>query len=80
MDAEGNLYDTTTCEPGNGSVFKLAPINGDWTYTTLHNFDERGDGIYPEAGVTLDANGNIYGTTTGGGAYGSNGIVFEITP
>ena len=79
MDAEGNLYDTTTCVPGYGSVFKLAPINGGWTYTSLHDFGQGRDGIYPEAGVTLDPNGNIYGTTTGGGAY-ANGIVFEITP
>ena len=29
--------------------------------------------------VVLDADGNIYGTTVGGGAYG-NGVVWEITP
>jgi len=80
MDAAGNLYDTTTCSPGYGSVFELTPINGGWSYASLHDFGQRGDGAYPEAGVTLDANGNIYGTTSVGGAYGPYGIVFEITP
>lgn len=80
MDAAGSLYDTTTCSPGDGSVFKLTPANGGWTYTQLHDFDQRGDGEYPEAGVTLDASGNIYGTTSVGGAYNAYGIVFEITP
>ncbi len=80
MDAAGNLYDTTYCSPADGSVFRLTPTNGGWTYSMLHDFDQSGDGAYPEAGVTLDANGNIYGTTSVGGAYGAYGIVFEITP
>lgn len=78
MDAAGNIYDTTTCIPGYGSVFKLTYINGVWNYTTLHNFSGN-DGQYPQSGVTLDANGNVYGTTLYGGIYG-NGGVFEITP
>ncbi|HTU00801.1 MAG TPA: choice-of-anchor tandem repeat GloVer-containing protein [Candidatus Sulfotelmatobacter sp.] len=82
MDAAGNLYDTTTCLGAHsyGSVFKLTPINGGWTYTSLHDFGIGNDGAYPEAGVTLDANGHIYGTTSVGGADGDTGIVFEITP
>jgi uncharacterized repeat protein (TIGR03803 family) len=37
------------------------------------------DGQYPEAPVTFDAVGNLYGTTTSGGAAGL-GIVFKLTP
>jgi uncharacterized repeat protein (TIGR03803 family) len=82
MDAAGNLYDTTACLGAHfsGSVFKLTPINGTWTYTSLHDFGVGNDGAYPEAGVTLDANGNIYGTTAVGGANGAWGIAFAITP
>jgi len=37
------------------------------------------EGLSPSGGLIFDAAGNLYGTTTGGGAYG-NGTVFEITP
>jgi uncharacterized repeat protein (TIGR03803 family) len=46
----------------------------------LHNFAANGtDGYYPEAGLIVDAAGNLYGTTVAGGAYNS-GTVFELTP
>ena len=82
MDAEGNLYDTTACLGAHfaGSVFKLTPVNGGWTYTAVHDFSGNSDGAYPDAGVTFDASGNIYGTTTVGGAFPAYGVVFEITP
>lgn len=77
FDKLGNLYGTTTSggEPGNGTVFKLAP---DGTETILHNFNCNGDGCVPWAGVTLDKKGNLYGTTQIGGTYGW-GTIYEIT-
>ena len=80
-DSSGNLYGVTFSEGlyGYGSVFKLTHINGGWTYSSLHDFTGGSDGAYPEAGVTLDANGNIYGTASSGGAY-VHGVAFEITP
>jgi uncharacterized repeat protein (TIGR03803 family) len=83
MDSAGNLYGTTI-GGGNAScdcgvVYKLSPnTNGTWTYTVLHHFTGS-DGAEPDANLTLDANGNIYGTTATGGAGGA-GVVFEITP
>ena len=37
----------------------------------------RTDGAYPQAGLILDKAGNLYGTTSGGGAY-NEGTVFEL--
>ena len=81
MDAAGNLYGTTNAGGayGVGSVFKLTPSNGGWTYTSLHDFTGP-EGQFPESSVVLDANGNLYGTTYGGGTNGYGGVVFEITP
>jgi len=81
MDAAGNLYGTTFIDGayGFGSVFKLAPSNGIWTYLSLHDFTDGNDGGYPKSNLVIDANGNLYGTASTGGAYG-DGVVFEITP
>jgi uncharacterized repeat protein (TIGR03803 family) len=52
----------------------------DPTYTDLHDFaGAPGDGADPDAGVTLDALGNIYGTTNFGGANG-DGAIFKLAP
>jgi uncharacterized repeat protein (TIGR03803 family) len=82
LDAAGNLYGVAG-GGGNqcscGVVFKLAHNPDDtWTYTILHRFHGT-DGALPVAGVILDANGNIYGTTSTGGA-GGYGVVFKIVP
>jgi len=82
MDASGNLYGTTANggSPGNcpdrcGTVFKL-DISGN--LTVLHSFTgSSGDGAYPYAGLIMDSSGNLYGTTSGGGAPGY-GIVFKL--
>jgi uncharacterized repeat protein (TIGR03803 family) len=81
FDAAGNLYGTTS-EGGayaGGTVFELTPTtSGGWSETVLHNFNGT-DGARPLSGLVLDAAGNLYGTTSAGGAY-SNGTVFELTP
>jgi len=81
MDGGGNLYGTLFegTYSGYGSVFKLTPSNGGWTYTSLHDFTDGDDGANPYGGLVLDSNGNLYGTTEAGGAFGY-GAVFEITP
>jgi len=83
-DAAGNLYGTTTlggkvnndCPGGCGVVFKLDASGGE---TVLYNFTGGTDGYYPLTGVTLDAQGNLYGSASGGGAHGY-GTVFRISP
>ena len=81
MDNAGNLYGTTLVDGVNsfGAVFKLTPSNGSWTYTSLHDFTNGSDGSYPYSNLVLDAEGNLYGTASQGGANGL-GVVFKIAP
>jgi len=82
MDAAGNLYGTSVSggNQGFGTVYKLAPSTGGWTYTSLHDFDLQGsDGGLLYGSVALDASGNVFGVT-GGGPYPfpDDGVLFEI--
>ena len=82
FDTSGNLYGTTNFGGTYtfGTVFELTPIaGGGWTEKVLYSFGNGTDGAYPEAGLIFDAVGNLYGTTYGGGTYGT-GTVFELTP
>jgi len=81
MDAAGNLYGTTLQDGAylQGNVFRLTPSNGQWIYTSLHDFTGGSDGGQPFGQVTLDANGNLWGTASIGGA-SNKGVVWKITP
>src|ERR1039458_425144 len=50
-------------------VFSKAPQgDGTWLYTDLHDFTPRSDdGRWPVGSVFIDANGNLFGTASGGG-------------
>jgi len=81
FDSEGNLYGTTYQGGayGVGTVYKLTQTDGQWVHSILYNFEGGNDGAGPIAGLTLDQSGNLYGTTSGGGA-GGWGTVFELSP
>jgi uncharacterized repeat protein (TIGR03803 family) len=81
MDSAGDLYGTTFGDGqyGYGSVFELTRSGSGWTYTSLHDFTGGSDGANPVCQLVFDSSGNLYGTTTGGGA-DEKGVVFEITP
>jgi uncharacterized repeat protein (TIGR03803 family) len=86
-DKAGNLYGTTT-DGGlaSGVVYELSPpVSPDtnWTETVLVEFGVS-NGDDPEGPLTIDAAGNLYGTTTFGGSspncQGGCGIVYELSP
>jgi uncharacterized repeat protein (TIGR03803 family) len=78
FDNAGNLYGATSSwgSRGGGVVFKLVPSGGSWTYSVLTTFTGS-DG--PVASVTMDASGNLYGTTFMDDSFGY-GSVFKLTP
>lgn len=87
---DGNLYGTTTIggkghgvNDGDGTVFRITPSG---TFTSLHSF-VRSDGAIPNGEMTVGRDGNLYGTTSQGGAsynpatyQSGHGSVFRITP
>jgi uncharacterized repeat protein (TIGR03803 family) len=83
---DGSFYGTTidggstTCEGGCGTVFKIT-VEG--RLTTLYSFCAQAncpDGDSPYGALVQGNDGDFYGTTIGGGANGSGGTVFKITP
>jgi uncharacterized repeat protein (TIGR03803 family) len=77
-DASGNLYGTAAQggEYNAGIVFELTPKGKE---TVLHNFEPQvgNDGGAPGASLIMDKEGNLYGTTVGGGL--GVGAVFKLT-
>ena len=78
-DAEGNLYGTTQIggDAGYGVVFEITRYGKE---KVLHSFcsGDCSDGAYPWGDLIIDATGNLYGTTSGGGVNG-NGTIYKIT-
>jgi uncharacterized repeat protein (TIGR03803 family) len=78
----GELYGTTASGGANngGTVFKITPSG---TLTTLYSFcslAKCADGERPYAGLVKASNGDLYGTTSGGGRAYGDGTVFKISP
>jgi uncharacterized repeat protein (TIGR03803 family) len=80
--SDGNFYGTTQSggTGGAGTVFKIS-ANG--MLTSLYSFSGGKDGGNLWAGLVQGSDGNLYGTTSGGGAYtnqyGGCGTVFKIS-
>jgi uncharacterized repeat protein (TIGR03803 family) len=86
-DSHGNLYGTTVGGGKHysaGAVFKLTPSGSGYTETVLYKFKatRKHDGFFPQASLTADSSGTLYGTTSEGGLRknGGYGIVFKISP
>jgi uncharacterized repeat protein (TIGR03803 family) len=94
-DSAENLYGTTGQGGGSkncgslnhipigcGVIFELSPPSGagqPWTEEILYTFQHDADGSGPNATLAMDGSGNLFGTTSRGGAT-DNGTVFELSP
>lgn len=86
----GDVYGTTiqggtstSCSgssgEGCGALFKLTPSGNTWNESIVHSFgDTISDGAFPW-GLFYDANGHVYGVTTGGGSWQNGGSVYEMS-
>jgi uncharacterized repeat protein (TIGR03803 family) len=75
--SDGNFYGATQSGgAGNdGTVFRLTPAG---VFTLIHSFSNQGvDGFTPQGPLMLASDGNVYGTTQGGGTTG-NGTVYRV--
>ncbi len=83
VDPAGNVYGTTFYggTSGYGTVFEIDTTG---KFILLHSFNDSPDGANPMGGLTLDAAGNLYGTTSDGGdlscGFSGCGTVFKVTP
>ena len=80
FDKAGNLYGTTLgggIDGMCGTIYKIAPDGSN--YTILYKFGCDPDGGQPGGGVVFDKSGNLYTTTSVGGAY-NYGAVIKLTP
>jgi len=78
LDKAGDLYGTTSGggTGSGGTIFELS--NGTWTFSLLYSFVASAYLPGPYDSLTMDAAGNLYGTTIKGGAHGQ-GSVFRLT-
>jgi uncharacterized repeat protein (TIGR03803 family) len=82
FDEAGNLYGVVISSgvANSGSVFELTEKpDGVWARRDLYNFTGGADGRSPGGPLVLDAAGNVYGATEGGGD-NYQGTVFELSP
>jgi uncharacterized repeat protein (TIGR03803 family) len=88
LDAAGNLFGSTQAGGSNngGAVFKFSPAQSQ--LSVLYSFCSKtdcADGHQPFSNLTLDAAGNLFGTTVSGGGndidenHDGGGVVFTVT-
>jgi len=75
-DASSNLFGTTYAG-GSSNLGTVFEVDATGKARVLHNFAGGKDGAYPAAGLIMDKAGNLYGTTSMGGAHDS-GTVFKV--
>jgi uncharacterized protein YceK len=86
-DAHGTIFGTNpsggsgSCDGGAGcgTIYSLVPPpegSQSWTLNVLYDFQNEGDGWFPEAPLTLGPHGSLFGYP----AAGSYGTVFQLLP
>jgi uncharacterized repeat protein (TIGR03803 family) len=87
MDGSGKLFGTTIIGGANGAgtAFELTPnaAGSKFTEKVLYSFCAKADcvdGVGPQAGLMMDGAGNLFGTTSSGGAHSNSGTAFKLVP
>jgi uncharacterized repeat protein (TIGR03803 family) len=85
LDKSGSIYGASAFggAHNDGAVFKLTPGSSGYSENILYSFPGGAGGQLPQAGLTIDKHGSIYGTTMYGGNYqgfcdGGCGTVFKL--
>lgn len=83
VDAAGDLFGTTAAGGvyGDGVVFETVDTSGVYASTPnlLTSFDAPGsDGTFAEAGLMIDAAGDLFGEMAPGGLYGAGTVYEEV--
>lgn len=84
FDSKGNLYGTSYWGGPwqDGTVFELSNVAGVWSEQVIFTFGPQlnpTNGAWPLSSVLIDSAGNLFGSTTAGGAY-DQGVVFKLSP
>ncbi len=90
FDKEGNLYAASGTDGnpgcyeggGCGAVIELTPSGNNWSETTIYTFNQS-DGGGSASPLSIDGDGNLYGTGLWGGlpgCYFGCGTIFELSP
>jgi len=85
FDKKGALYGVTQYggTQNDGAVYKLTPSKSGFSESVIYSFRNGEDGDFPQAGLVIDKQGSLYGTTFYGGpgsCDGGCGTVFKLTP
>jgi uncharacterized repeat protein (TIGR03803 family) len=86
LDKSGALYGVTQFggSSNRGAVFKLTPGKSGYRESVLYSFPGGAGGYLPQAGLTIDNQGSLYGTTYYGGTGNCDGFgcgtVFRLAP
>jgi len=82
FNRQGDLFGVTLGggeSGGYGLVYGMKQQqNGNWAFAVLHAFNGS-DGVEPDGPLLIDSEGDLFGTTGGGGSIGG-GVAFELSP
>jgi uncharacterized repeat protein (TIGR03803 family) len=80
---DGSIYGIASfagdATANGGTVFKLTPSGSSFTFSVIYAFQGGADGGFPAGGVTVGADGSLYGTTWSAGSANA-GTVYKLTP
>src|ERR1700749_4791973 len=85
IDHSGDIFGTSNrggnsnnCVIRCGEVFETQPVgHRQWTTSALYDFQNGDDGPYPQSPLTLDASGNLYGSSSVGS---SDTEIYRLAP